>query len=101
MCLIEIFSLTEAIDRGIDKFCFVEEQNQIIELVFINGTLAPYALWYVHDNIFRLPIAGFEATARSLTYINGITSYSEYFERYIIHELIKKVSAMRKRCRRN
>jgi hypothetical protein len=94
-----VFSLQEAVNRGIDRFSIVG-QSQIIELVFINGVLAPYALFYSDENnIYRLPIIGIEPNVPTFTFINGVKTYSEYFESYIIPELLAKVSKMKKQHR--
>lgn len=93
----DIFTLNEAIERGIDRFCLVGE-SQIIELVFIKGRLAPYALWYSDEkNVFRLPIAGIEPNAPTFTFINGINSFSEYFEKLVIPELQASVKRMKEK----
>lgn len=95
-----VFSLNDAIERGIDKFCLVGE-NQVIELVFIKGVLAPYALWYSsEDNIYRLPISGFNKDEKSFTFIQGINNYSEYFEKLVIPELQASVKRMKKKYQR-
>lgn len=97
----DIFTLNEAIERGIDRFCLVGE-SQIIELVFINGNLAPYALWYsCEDNIYRLPIKGFNREEKTFTYIQGINNFSEYFEKLVIPELQTSVNRMREKYQRN
>lgn len=96
------FSLKYACEKGIDKIRGINwEGNQYIELVLIGATPAPYAIWHVSENyILRLPVKGIDPDAKTFTFIDNIQSYEEYFDKHIFPALMKKVNAMRKKCKR-
>lgn len=94
----KIFTLKEACEKGVSKIRDISwPAGQYIELSFVGTTPFPRASWHVGNEVYMLPVKGINENSKTFTFVEGISSYDEYFNKYAYKELSRRIKNMKER----